>query len=141
MVAWLKKVKLVARLHQMDDGASLLPLYQVVDALVLYMEMMENDQKDIDQIEAQLKEAFTDNAFTAYRKLTMVRWTGEHVEVFANKIRQLVGLAGFEGAGIERFTKLTFIMGFPGTISIGLQQAPNTETRTTGSMDTLLLMH
>ena len=59
-----------------------------------------------------------DSAFTAYRKLIMVRWAGERVDVYANKIRQLAGLAGFEGAGLERFPKLAFVTGFPNAISI-----------------------
>ena len=41
------------------------------DALVIYIEMEENDQKDIDQIEAWLKEAFADAVFTVYRKVWM----------------------------------------------------------------------
>ena len=61
-------------------------------------------------------EPFKDGAFTAYRKLTMVRWPGERVDVYANKIRQLAGLAGFEGAGLEKFTKLAFVTGFPNAI-------------------------
>ena len=99
VVSWLKKVRLVAKLQRVDDVASLLPLYLVGDALALYMEMEEDDQTEIEQIEARLKEAFTDNAFAAYRKLTMVRWAGERVDVYANNIRQLVGLAGFKGDG------------------------------------------
>ena len=91
VVAWLKKVRLVAKLQQVDDVASLLPLYLEGDALALYMEMEEDDQKQIEQIEARLKEAFTDDAFAAYRKVTMIRWAGEYVDVYANKIRQLVG--------------------------------------------------
>ena len=39
VVAWLKKVRLVAKLQQVDDVASLLPLYLEADALTLYMEM------------------------------------------------------------------------------------------------------
>ena len=74
VVAWLKKVRLVARLQNMDDVASLLPLYLEGDALALYMEMEETSQRDIEQTESQLKETFTDNAFAAYRILTMVRW-------------------------------------------------------------------
>ena len=123
VVAWLKKFRLVARLQHVGDAASLLPLYLEGDALALYMEMKEEDQKDISLIEAWLKEAFTDGAFMAYRKLTMVRWAGERVNVYANKIRQLAGLAGLEGAGLERFTKLAFVTGFPNAISIELQQA------------------
>ena len=121
-VIWLKKVKLVVRLQHVDDIASLLPLYLEGDALTLYMEMKEEDQKDISIIEARLKEAFTDGTFTAYRKLTMVRWAGECDDIYANKIRQLAGLAGFKEAGLERFTKLAFVTGFPNAISIELQQ-------------------
>ena len=76
MVTWLKKVRLVAKLQQVDDVASLLPLYLEGDTLALYMEMEENDQKQIEQIEARLKVAFTDGAFAAYRKVTMIRWAG-----------------------------------------------------------------
>ena len=121
VVAWLKSVRLVARLQHIDDVASLLQLCLEGDALTLYIEMKEEDQKDISLIEALLKEAFTDGAFTAYRKLTMVSWAGERVDVYADKIRQLAGLTGFEGAGMERFTKLAFVTGFPNAISIELQ--------------------
>ena len=63
----------MTRLQHIDDVASLLPLYLEGDALALYMEM-----KGISLIE--------DGTFTAYRKLTMVRWAGECVDVYANKI-------------------------------------------------------
>ncbi|CAE1234399.1 unnamed protein product [Acanthosepion pharaonis] len=131
VVACLKKVRLVARLQQVDDVARLLPLYLEGDALALYM---EENQRDIDQIEARLKQAFTDNAFSAYRNLTMVMWTGERVDIYANKIRQLVGLAEFEEAEMERLTKLAFVMRFPDTISLELRQAPNVEALTVGEL-------
>ena len=125
MVAWLKKVRLVVKLQQVDVVASLLPLYFDGDALALYMEMEEDDQKQTEQIEARLKEAFTDDVFAAYRKVTMIMWAGELVDVYTNKIRQLVGLAGFKEEGLERPTKLDFVTGLPDTVSIGLQQVPN----------------
>ena len=86
VVAWLKKVRLVAKLQQVDDVASLLPLYLEGGALALYMEMEDDDQKRIEQIEARLKDAFTDDAFAAYRKVTMIKWAGEREDVYANKI-------------------------------------------------------
>ena len=98
------------------------------------MEMEENDQKDIDQIEVESNEAFTDDTFTEYRRLTMARWAGECLDVFTNKIKQLVGLARLEGAGMERLTKLTFVTGFSDTISIRLRQVPNIETLTMGDL-------
>ena len=120
VVAWLKKVRHVARLQHVDDVTSLLLLYLEGDALALYMEMKEEGQKDISMTEAQLKEAFTDSTFSAYRKFTMVRWAGERVDIYAKKIRQLTGLPRFKGAGLERFMKLAFVTGFPNAISIEL---------------------
>ena len=43
-------------------------------------------------------------------------------------------LAGFEGAGLEKFTKLAFVTGFPNTISIEQQQALNIETLAMGDL-------
>ena len=134
VVAWLKKVRLVVKLQQMDDVANLLPLYLEGDALALYMEMEEDDHNQIEQIKARLKEAFTDDVFAAYRKVTMITWAGERVNVYTNKIRQFFGLAGFKGDGLERLAKLAFITGFPNTVSIELQQAPNIEALTMGDL-------
>ena len=64
----------------------------------------------------------------------MVRWAGEHVDVYANKIRQLAGFTGFEGAGLERFTKLAFVTGFPNAISIELQQTSKIKTLAMGDL-------
>ena len=72
---------------------------------------LEDDQKQIEQIEAWLKEALTDDEFAVYKKVTMIRWAGECVDVYIKKIRQLVGLAGFKGDGLEKLTKLTFVTG------------------------------
>lgn len=55
--------------------------------MALYLEMEESDQLDIDTIESRLKEAFMDGAFTAYENLIVVRWLGEQVDVYANKIK------------------------------------------------------
>lgn len=85
------------------------------------MEMDEENQRDTHQIEVQLKVAFSNDAFTAYRKLTLVRWSGEQVDIYTNRIKQLIGLAGFKVVGLERINKLTFITGFPDAISIRLQ--------------------
>ena len=98
------------------------------------MKMEEDDQKQIEQITTQLKEVFTDDAFAVYRKMIMIRQAGEHMYVYANKIRQLVGLAGFKGNGLKTVTKLTFVTGFPDTISIRLQQAPNVKALTIGDL-------
>ena len=109
LVVWLKR--LVVKLQLVDDVASLLLLYLVGDALE------EDNQKDINQIKAWLKEVFTDDAFTAYRELTMVKWAVERVDIYTNIIGELVGLIWFEGVWL---IKQNFISWFPDAISIEL---------------------
>ena len=125
VVAWIQKVKLVAKLQKIKDLASFLPLFLEGAALALYLEMNPSEQSDADEIEARLNEAFTDGAFVAYGKLVRVRWTGEQVDVYANEVRRLAGLAGFVGESLERIVKLTFVNGFPDYISMELQQMEN----------------
>ena len=90
--------------NSVDNMVSLLPIYLEGDTLALCMEMNEDNQKDINLIEAHLKEVFIDGLFTAYKKLTMIRWTSKRVDVCTNRIRQLAGMAGFEGVGLERLS-------------------------------------
>lgn len=122
LVAWLAKVKLVAKLQKISDLASFLPLYLEGDALALYLELSDAEQIDIDAIEKKLKEAFTDSAFIAFAKLSQKRWAGEQVDVYANELKRLGGLAGFTGVGLNRLVVLSFINGFPANISCELQQ-------------------
>lgn len=122
IVAWLKKARLVAKLTEIKDLASFIPLYLEGAALALYLEMSEKDQTDVEKIEYRLKEAFAQGKFEAYRKLTGVRWTGEQVDVFANETRRLAGLAGWKGDGLELAVKLAFVTGFPDRVSTELKQ-------------------
>lgn len=122
VVAYIRKVQLVAKLQDVKDVASLLPLYLEGDALALYLELDEDSQADADAITAKLKEAFSDGPFSAFAKLVNIRWTGQQVDVFANEIRRLAGLAGFVDSGLDRILRLTFVNGFPGNISANLQQ-------------------
>lgn len=128
VVAWLKKAKLVAKLMEIKDIASFMPLYLEGDALALYLEMSEGDQVDAGKIEGRLKEAFAQGRFEAYGKLKGLRWTGEQVDVYANEIRRLAGLAGWTGGGLELAVKLAFTTGFPDRISTELKQVKDFET-------------
>lgn len=56
------------------------------------------------------------------------------MDIYANRIRQLIGLARFEVIGLDRLPKLTFITGSLDAISIRLQQAPNIETLPIGDL-------
>lgn len=49
--------------------------------------------------------------FVAYGRLVHVQWTGEQVDVCANKIRRLARLAGFAWEKLEKIGKVTFVNG------------------------------
>lgn len=122
VVAWLAKVKLVASLKNIEDIAKFVPLFLEGDALALYLQLSDNERSNYQNIEKRLLEAFTDSPFVAFSKLTQKRWGGEQVDVFANELKRLGGLAGFSGTGLDRLVRLTFVNGFPDSISCELQQ-------------------
>ena len=72
-----------------------------------------------------MKTAFMDGDFPVYAKLGKIRWANEDVDVYASNIQRLAELAGFEGSGQDQIVKLTFVNGFPESISVALQQLPN----------------
>ena len=121
-VAWLTKVKLVAKLQKISDLASFIPLYLEGDALSVYLEMSESEQASAERIEGKLKEVFTDGPFIAYKKLISMRWNGSSVDVYVNEIRRLAGLAGFTESALETVVKLSFVSSLPDNVSVELQQ-------------------
>ncbi|KAK7077938.1 hypothetical protein SK128_013014, partial [Halocaridina rubra] len=50
-------------------------------------------------------------------------WIGQQVDVYANELRHLAGLAGFEGEGLNNILSLAFING-PHAKNTTLQQMP-----------------
>ena len=71
--------------------------------------------------------ALTEGPFEAYEKLKRFKWTGESVDIYANTIKRLAGLAGYVGIGLDHTAKLAFVTGFPDDVSVALQQSPHIE--------------
>ena len=108
IVRWIKKVKLVAKLQKVQDLANFIPIFLHGDALALYLEMRNEDQVWAEQIAMRLVMAFTEGPFEAYEKLKQFKWTVESVDVYANTIKRLAGLAGYVGIGLDHTAKLAF---------------------------------
>lgn len=122
ITAWIQKVKLVAKLAGVTDLASFIPLYLDGSALAVYLEMDEKGQTNAMSIERRLREVYADGVYVAYAKVVGLKWSGESVDVFANEIRRLAGLAGFTKEGLKCMIRLAFVTGFPDNISAELQQ-------------------
>ena len=120
VVSFITKVELVAGLKKIEDEAKFLPLHLEGHELAIYLEMGETDRKDPAKIKNRPKEAFCDGPFVAQAKLSSMKWGGEEVDIFANEIGQLAGLARFEGPYLEHIVKLTFINGLPDYMSVQL---------------------
>ena len=75
----------------------------------------------------RLVTAFTEGPFEVYEKLKRFKWTGESVDVYANTIKRLAGLAGYVGIGLNHTAKLAFVMGFLDDVSVAVQQSPHIE--------------
>ena len=57
----------------------------------------------------------------------MIQVDRESVDVYANTIKRLAGLAGYVGIGLDHTAKLAFVTGFPDDVSVALQQLPYIE--------------
>ena len=90
VVARLRKVDLVVKLHNVDNVATVIPLFLEGDALALHLELSDWDQEGVDIIHTRLKQVFAEGPYEAYEKLKSVIWTGESVDVYTNKIKQLM---------------------------------------------------
>ena len=122
VVAWLTKIKMVARLQKVEDVAALIALHLDGDALAVYLQMSAAEQADAEAIELRLQHAFAESAFVAYGKLRTITWTGEPVDVFATEIRRLAGLAGYAGRSLEHTVKMALVTGLPDRVSCELQR-------------------
>ena len=127
VVRWIKKVKLVAKLQKVQDLVSFIPLFLHGDALAHYLEMSNEDQVWAEQIEMRLVTTLTEGPFEAYEKLKQFKWTGESLDVYANTIKRLAGLAGYVGIGLDHTAKLAFVTEFPDDVPVALQQLPHIE--------------
>ena len=76
LMAWLMKVKLVARLQKIPDLASFISQFLEGDPLALYLQLSEEDQLKAGKIETKLQTAFIEGTFFAYARLGKMRWPG-----------------------------------------------------------------
>ena len=66
VVAYLNKLKMVAKLQKIEDITTLIPMYLEENVLMVYLEMKEKEQVDAESIEKRLKTSFLEDAFEAY---------------------------------------------------------------------------
>ena len=134
--AWMKKVKLVAKIKKIRDLSEFIPLYLDGQAFDVYDEMPDGDKEDGTKIEATLRAAFEVRAYevrevlvdryTAYERLQKRRWIpGEPADVYLASLRRLAGLANVTD---EEVIRGAFVVGLPEDISQQLRASKRAST-------------
>lgn len=119
---WLRQLKLVAKLQNIDDLAIVLPLFLDGSAFAVYEQLSDSDKENVYKIEQALLTAFSVDRFQAYEEFRVrVRKVGEPVDVFLSELRRLATLAGVEG---DILLKSAFIVGLPHGVSAQLRAIP-----------------
>lgn len=116
---WLRKLKLVAQLKEIDKLESFLPLYLDGAAFAVYDQLSADDKKDALKIENALLAAFAQDLFSAYDSFQQRTWMpGESVDVYLADLRRLSRVAGVESDALIR---CAFICGLPTDVSAQLR--------------------
>lgn len=116
---WLRKVKLVANLKNIEELASFIPLYLEGPAFAVYDQLSETAKQSSGSIEKALLSAFAQDQFSAYDSFRTRSWTpGEAVDVFLADLRRLSRLAQIESDVVIR---CAFICGLPVDVSAQLR--------------------
>ena len=127
VVAWLNKLDLVAKLKDVKDLASVIPLFLERSAFSVYNELNETQKKSSEEIKKALTDAFALNAFTAYERFTRRVWCDESVDVYMTDLRKLARIAQIS---TDVLLMRAFIVGLPPIVSRELRAATKVETLT-----------
>ena len=118
---WVSKIKLVAKLQNIEDVSCLLPLYLEGPAYAVYDQISDTDKLKVTKIEAALFSAFDHDCFNAYDLFRKRIWqTGESVDVYLADLKQLARAAHVESPAL---VYLAFVIGLPQYVSIQLRAA------------------
>ena len=126
VIQWLDKFELVAKLRDIKDPETVLPLFLEGPAFAVYSEMDESSKSSMTDIKAALKEAFSINGFLAYEQFASRKWAaGEPVDVYLSALRRLSKLAGVES---DALLKRAFVVGLPAAVSRELRAMAKVES-------------
>ena len=125
IVEWLNKFELIAKLREIKETESTVPLFLEGSAFAIYNELIDSGKKSYEAIKGALVKAFSLNAFQV---LTKRVWSNESVDVYLTDLRKLARLAGISS---DMLLIRAFIVGLPSVVS--------RELRTVSKIDSLSL--
>ena len=128
VIEWFNKVELVAKLRNVQNLESVVPLFLEGKAFSVYNELSDSRKGKIDDIKTALFQAFSLDAFQAYEQFSRRVWLDESVDVYLSDLRRLARLANISS---DVLILRAFVVGLPTVVS--------RELRATSKLDNLSL--
>ncbi|CDW55796.1 zf-CCHC domain containing protein [Trichuris trichiura] len=111
IMEWLKKVELVCELYGVKDIASVIPLRLTGGAFAVYLQLPDDDRKNVEKVKQTLLSAFAADPFVAYHQFVSRRLgSTESPDVFLAELRRLASLCDIAS---EKTLAYAFVAGLP----------------------------
>ena len=124
---WSNKLELVAKLQNVADLATFMPLFLSGPAFSVYRQLSEDIKSDYSKLKSELQTVFCESGFSAYDQLrSRVLKEGEAVDVYIADLRRLLSLIGQNTP--EQLLKCAFVAGLPIDIATQLKSIAAVET-------------
>jgi len=119
---WLKKLQLVAKLQNVTDLVSFLPLFMSGGAFAVYEGLDDKVKTDFVKLNSALRKAFSENRFDAYDQFVNRRLeVGESVDVYVADLKRLAALVA-DGLS-STWIQCAMVRGLPSEMQMQLKAA------------------
>ena len=116
VMEWINKLELVARLQNIENLCTFLPLFLTGGAFNVYQSLSEEDKQDYGRLKKVFVNAFSVDQYTAYEKLKNRKLRmNESVDVYLAELRYLTSLVCRKTplSDCEELIKVAFVSGLP----------------------------
>lgn len=122
LAEWMDKLELVAKLQNISDLVTLVPLFLTGPAFAVYKQLGEEDKADYKKLKQKLIQCFGIDSFIAYEMLQRrVLQDEETVDVYVADLKRLAGLMGMAEESSEPLLRCAFVAGLPADTAIQLK--------------------
>jgi len=123
---WVEKLELVAKLQNVNDLHTFLPLFLSGGAFLVYQGLSDEVKEDFKKLKQALLSSFSADASTAYEELRNRHLrNNESVDIYLADIKRLARL--IDPAISDRFLGVAFLAGLPSQIKKQIQSSSTCE--------------
>ena len=119
-MVWIEKLELVAKLKEVAELQTLLPLFLSGPAFAVYSQLSDEEKGDYEMLKIALISAFCISPFSAYNELRgRTLQIGESPDVYVADLKRLIVLIGCKEVP-EELLRCAFMGGLPASVRMQL---------------------